>query len=542
VPDARHRKERCLRHRVEGDTSPPNGCCRATCGCCRVTTENKADVEIRALWSAGSSYMAGGRQDRPSKDSRVPHLSRLVFERCGFRVNCMLDLDRFGNRWQQNGPQSFIATFTGNNPASPQNNNRMDGYSYDAAGNLLNDGTHSYTYDAENRLIKVDSGNTATYLYDANGYRVHRTGVTSNSCDATGKQDYIYDLSGHSILVLNSGGGACKYEAFVGNRHLATYGGSMKFSHSDWLGTERVRTTNTGAVCESIASLPFGDGQTTTGGCYHTSPLHFTGKERDAESGLDSFGARYDSSSLGRFMTPDSPSYANHTNPQSWNLYAYAVNNPVSFRDADGHEIVCANNAEQCKKDAAAATANAEAAKRVTTNTTKTKHSFLGIKWTTSKTTIAISGDINSFRNLSTNAAKLADLVTSDKTVTVNYDRSVASEGNTGGFELYGKATSRLQSQGFAQNQTWIDPRRDPSWQWDDDAVDQGIPQSNTGEEFAHEVLGHVWGDLFGGAPAGTKGNQRDSIRAENAVRALDPTRGQKGLESHHGYAEMKNP
>ena len=56
--------------------------------------------------------------------------------------------DRFGNRWQQNGPNSVLATFTGNNPGNPQNNNRMDGYSYDAAGNLLNDGTHSYTYDA----------------------------------------------------------------------------------------------------------------------------------------------------------------------------------------------------------------------------------------------------------------------------------------------------------------------------------------------------------------------------------------------------------
>ena len=45
----------------------------------------------------------------------------------------MLDVPRFGNRWQQNGPNAFLATFTGNNPTIPQNNNRMDGYSYDAA-------------------------------------------------------------------------------------------------------------------------------------------------------------------------------------------------------------------------------------------------------------------------------------------------------------------------------------------------------------------------------------------------------------------------
>jgi hypothetical protein len=73
----------------------------------------------------------------------------------------------------------------------------------------------------------------------------------------------------------------------------------------------------------------------------------------------------------------------------------------------------------------------------------------------------------------------------------------------------------------------------------DTDAIAQGIPQANTAEEFGHEVLGHIWGEMFGGAPAGTRGNMRDSIAAEDAVRALDPTRGQKGLESHHNYNEM---
>lgn len=45
------------------------------------------------------------------------------------------------------------------------NNNRMDGSSYDASGDLQNDGARSYAYDAEHRLTSVDSGNTAKYTY-----------------------------------------------------------------------------------------------------------------------------------------------------------------------------------------------------------------------------------------------------------------------------------------------------------------------------------------------------------------------------------------
>jgi RHS repeat-associated protein len=63
----------------------------------------------------------------------------------------------------------------------------------------------------------------------------------------------------------------------------------------------------------------------------------FTGKERDAESGLDFFGARYMSSSQGRFTSAD-PSRlgAFIDNPQSWNMYSYTYNNPLKFVDKNG--------------------------------------------------------------------------------------------------------------------------------------------------------------------------------------------------------------
>jgi RHS repeat-associated protein len=66
---------------------------------------------------------------------------------------------------------------------------------------------------------------------------------------------------------------------------------------------------------------------------------HITGKERDAESGNDYFEARYYSSNLGRFMSPDWSAkeepipYAKMDDPQSLNLYSYVRDNPTTGFD-----------------------------------------------------------------------------------------------------------------------------------------------------------------------------------------------------------------
>lgn len=65
-----------------------------------------------------------------------------------------------------------------------------------------------------------------------------------------------------------------------------------------------------------------------------------TGKERDSETGLDYFGARYYGSTMGRFTSPDL--FANDTHPadpQSWNLYAYVRNNPLRYVDPSGEKV-----------------------------------------------------------------------------------------------------------------------------------------------------------------------------------------------------------
>ena len=88
-------------------------------------------------------------------------------------------------------------------------------------------------------------------------------------------------------------------------------------------------------IVDKMDYLPYGEqivGSSTTS-------HKFTGKERDTESNLDNFGARYYGSSLGRFMTPDwaakatAVPYASFGNPQSLNLYSYVWNNPLSRND-----------------------------------------------------------------------------------------------------------------------------------------------------------------------------------------------------------------
>ena len=66
----------------------------------------------------------------------------------------------------------------------------------------------------------------------------------------------------------------------------------------------------------------------------------FTGKELDAESGNDYFGARYYASAMGRWLSPDKPFADQHSaNPQSWNLYSYTRNNPLTSVDSDGEAV-----------------------------------------------------------------------------------------------------------------------------------------------------------------------------------------------------------
>ena len=121
------------------------------------------------------------------------------------------------------------------------------------------------------------------------------------------------------------------------------------FYHGDHLGSSRLLSGPDGYPTWQGTYYPYGAEYIAPGVNNNTTVNHykFTGKERDAESGLDDFGARYFSSAAGRFMSPDPPLLdQNPGNPQSWNLYSYVRNNPMNSTDPTGN-TTCSDGSDR---------------------------------------------------------------------------------------------------------------------------------------------------------------------------------------------------
>jgi len=133
---------------------------------------------------------------------------------------------------------------------------------------------------------------------------------------------------------------------YLGNQRVARAlnFGSSYYYYADYLGTSRASADENGNKCYDADYFPWGGEQYVfTNTC--SQNYKFTGKERDPDMGIDDFGARFYKNTMARFYSPDWSAtvepvpYAKLNNPQSLNLYTYVLDNPLSFRDADGHEL-----------------------------------------------------------------------------------------------------------------------------------------------------------------------------------------------------------
>jgi RHS repeat-associated protein len=200
-------------------------------------------------------------------------------------------------------------------------------YAYDAAGNVTNDGAHSYSYDAEDRIISVDGGSTATYAYDQSNQRYKKV---------TGGATTHYIWQGSQVIAEHNGSSGASIADYVysGSRMIAKAAGlTTQYFLNDRLSVRLILNT-TGNSTGRQGHLPFGEdfGESGT-----QDKHHLTSYERDGESGIDNAVNRQYSQSIGRFNRPDpfTGSYS-PSKPQSLNRYSYVTNDPIGSTDPSG--------------------------------------------------------------------------------------------------------------------------------------------------------------------------------------------------------------
>jgi len=157
---------------------------------------------------------------------------------------------------------------------------------------------------------------------------------------------YWYGVAGQVLQETDSAGNNAKEYIFFAGKRIArreNSSGTVCHYFDDHLGSSRVVVQGGQTTpCYEADFSPFGEEIDYVNRC--SEHYKFTGKERDAESALDYFIARHYASNLGRFMSTDPklsgvPFPEHLTQPQSWNMYAYVLNNPLKFIDPQGEDV-----------------------------------------------------------------------------------------------------------------------------------------------------------------------------------------------------------
>ena len=282
------------------------------------------------------------------------------------------DYDRYGNRTIKTGPAETWGTGINNKQfVVDAATNRLEVpagqpgvMSYDNAGNLTTDtytGAGSRTYDAENRMTTAADymGQVSRYTYDGDGKRVRRQVASSQ------EEWQIYGMDGELLAEYRTGVGPSTPDKEYGYRNgqllIAATNEKIQWLVSDHLGTPRMVIDQTGSLANIKRHdyLPFGEelfapsgGRKPEWGYSSGDGIRqqFTSKERDVETGLDYFYARYYGSLMGRFTSADPLMASGKASmPQSWNRYSYVLNNPSKLVDPYG--LVDADPQDRKKKD-----------------------------------------------------------------------------------------------------------------------------------------------------------------------------------------------
>ena len=191
---------------------------------------------------------------------------------------------------------------------------------FDANGNLTSDGTHTYSWDARDRLITIDGGSGDAY--DAVGRRV----------TASIGGQVITSLYDGNNPVQEQSGGAVLANLLTGlridERFMRTEGGVSSTYITDALGSVVAVTDGTGAIKTSYGYDPYGSSSVT--GTANGNSYQYAGRQNDG-TGLYYNRARYYNPAWGRFISEDPLGLAGGIN-----RFAYAGGNPISFRDPTG--------------------------------------------------------------------------------------------------------------------------------------------------------------------------------------------------------------